>query len=122
MQPGLQLLHTKRAGCFQRGAADGHDDWTAETDSKRDGFHRDYRRRADAASGYRGVGGSGAVRMQVPLVAPDHEWHIAGPEAANTTRGNGAGGEPGCFGGRPDKSAFETGGVAEGAGESGAGE
>src|SRR6266849_1083092 len=60
--------------------------------------------------------------MQVPLAIADHERDIVGPEAANTTRGHGAGGEPGCFGGRSDESAFETGGAAESAGEPGAAE
>src|SRR5437870_6534666 len=80
MQSGMQLLHTKRAGRFQRGVTDEGDDPAAETDPKRDRFHRDYGRGADAATRHRGTGGSGAVRMQVPLTAADYQRDAAGSQ------------------------------------------
>jgi hypothetical protein len=46
------LLHTERAGRFQRGIADGFDDWAAAAHSERDGLDCDYGRGAVAAGGH----------------------------------------------------------------------
>src|SRR5436190_3885623 len=107
MQSGLQLLHAKGAGRLQRRIADATDDSPAEAHSKRDGLHRDDRRRTDATSRYRGIDGGGTVRMQVPLAAADYQRYAAGSQAANLAGSDGTRGEPGCTGGRSDESAFK---------------
>src|SRR6266481_203345 len=122
MQSGLQLLHAKRAGRFQRRTADEGNDSAAEAHSKRDGLYRDYGRRAHAAGGHRGARRGSTIPMQVPLAVADHQRHAAGSQAADLAGGDGTSSEPGRAGGRSDESAFETSGAAKGARKPRAGE
>src|SRR3979490_755662 len=113
MQSGLQLLHAKRAGRFQRGVADERDDPVVDANTKRDRLYRHYGGRTDAAARYRRAGGGGALRVQIPFPPNHYQWHAAGSKAADSASGDGTSSEPGCAGGRSDKSTLETGGAAE---------
>src|SRR5438309_9093091 len=94
MQSGVQLLYAKGAGGLQRRTANARDDSVAEAYPKRDGLYRDYWRRADIASGHRRARRGGALRMQIPLAALNHQRHAAGPQAADSASRDRIGGKP----------------------------
>src|SRR5580692_8521680 len=122
MQFGLLVLHAERARRFQRRVVDGRDDSVAAEDSQGDGLNCDYGWRAYFAGGHRGVGGGGAVSLQVSVGALDYQWDFAGPQAGDFAGCDWIGGEFGCAGSGPVERAFETGGAAEGFAEFGDGE